>query len=657
MKDNNKKHIATKELKRAALKILKEHYALLVMICILAALLHTAFGDAFSDLQGLMDGSRRFEVTVTETEVPEESVDPEKPAEVTVNITGDPSVSTGMLGSRTAASVLTEVLAHGLAAGEQTSQEIQAQAELTEDPVFGRTRGYFSAIVNKFASGQIWITIVSALSQVSHSERASSVIAIILALFIHIFFWAFVQRFYEAVMCRIFLESHTYKRVPYTRFLYFHQVHRWVRTTKTLVLTYVYTALWGLTVIGGFIKSYSYRMVPYIIAENPDINSGDAIRLSRDMMNGHKWELFVKELSFIGWHFISMFTYGLVNLLFTNPYQTAFITEFYVKLRDEAKEKGILNAELLNDVWLYEKAEAASLAGVYAVEKAQLEAPEPAEPPRMGFFNFVADWFGVVLRQTPEEEAYEKAQATRARLQEAKNVLAGESYPMRLVVSPGRVKDPRAEGIYYMRNYSLTTICFLFLVLSFSGWIWEVSLHLIETGNFVNRGVLHGPWLPIYGTGSVIVILFLKKLRNNLPLHFVATIVLCGFVEYFTGLYLEMTHDGQKWWDYSGYFLNIQGRVCAEGLLAFGILGSVIIYLLAPALDTMTRQLPVKAFTIAVAVVMCVFLVDNTYSSKHPNMGEGITDIEPGGAETTNEGEESRTDQAIAGVIWPGGLT
>lgn len=275
----------------------------------------------------------------------------------------------------------------------------------------------------------------------------------------------------------------------------------------------------------------------------------------------------------------------------------------------------------------------------------------------MGFFNFMADWFGIVLKQTREEEAYERSQATKARLKEAQSVLAKESYPMRLVVAPGRVKDPRAEGIYYMRNYSLTTICFLFLVLSFVGWLWEVSLHLIETGKFVNRGVLHGPWLPIYGTGAVIVLLLLKKLRNNLPVHFAASIILCGFVEYFTGWYLELTHDGQKWWDYSGYFLNLHGRICAEGLLAFGILGGVIIYLLAPVLDVMTRQLPIKAFTITVAVLMCVFLTDNFYSSRHPNTGEGITDIEPGGAETTNEGEESRTDQAIAGVIWPGGLT
>ncbi len=642
MKDGKKKFMTSKEMKKAALGTLKQHYALLVMVCILAALLHTSFIDAFNGLKSLATGQN----------------------EIIAQLTGDSDeagedvASTGMLASQTPSDVLLELLTDGVEKGDEMSQQIQAQViENAKDSAFGRTRGYLSAAINSFSSGALWVKVVSAMRQISRSDTVSTLIAILGALLVYLFYWAFIQRFYEAVMCRFFLEARIYKRVPYTRFLYFHQVRRWFRTTKTLVLTTILVTLWSFTIIGGVIKYFQYYMVPYIVAENPDIRTREALRLSRDMMKGHKWDLFVKQLSFIGWNLLDMFTFGLLRILFINPYFTAAMAEYYVKLRDEAKAKYVLNAELLNDTWLYKKADDGSLIGVYAVERAELESPQPEEPPRMGFFNFMADWFGIVLKQTREEEAYERSQATKARLKEAQSVLAKESYPMRLVVAPGRVKDPRAEGIYYMRNYSLTTICFLFLTLSFVGWLWEVSLHLIETGKFVNRGVLHGPWLPIYGTGAVIVLLLLKKLRNNLPVHFAASIILCGFVEYFTGWYLELTHDGQKWWDYSGYFLNIQGRVCAEGLLAFGILGSVIIYLLAPALDTMTRQLPVKAFTIAVAVVMCVFLVDNTYSSKHPNMGEGITDIEPGGAETTNEGEESRTDQAIAGVIWPGGLT
>ena len=129
-------------------------------------------------------------------------------------------------------------------------------------------------------------------------------------------------------------------------------------------------------------------------------------------------------------------------------------------------------------------------------------------------------------------------------------------------------------------------------------------MHMITYGEFVNRGVLHGPWLPIYGTGSVLILLILNKFRKNPPLEFISAMTLCGFIEYFTGYYLEMTHNGQRWWDYTGYYLNLHGRICAEGLLTFGIGGMLIVYVLAPLLDNILRQ---------------------CYSSRHPNTGTGIT--------------------------------
>lgn len=143
---------------------------------------------------------------------------------------------------------------------------------------------------------------------------------------------------------------------------------------------------------------------------------------------------------------------------------------------------------------------------------------------------------------------------------------------------------------------------------------------------FINRGVLHGPWLPIYGTGATIILVLLARFRKKPFAEFVLAIVLSGCVEYFTGWYLEMTHGGLKWWDYSGYFLNINGRVCAEGLLTFGIAG-VVVYYLGPVLDQALRKLrPWLAVTLS-AVLLAVFMADNLYSSAHPNTGDGITDV------------------------------
>ncbi len=102
--------------------------------------------------------------------------------------------------------------------------------------------------------------------------------------------------------------------------------------------------------------------------------------------------------------------------------------------------------------------------------------------------------------------------------------------------------------------------------------------------------------------------------------------MLCGCVEYFTSYYLEIAHNGTKWWDYTGYFLNLNGRICAEGLLTFGVGGMAIVYMLAPFLDSLFRKIPVKALMISGLVLIGIFAADQVYSSEHPNEGKGITD-------------------------------
>ncbi len=189
---------------------------------------------------------------------------------------------------------------------------------------------------------------------------------------------------------------------------------------------------------------------------------------------------------------------------------------------------------------------------------------------------------------------------------------------------------PEAEGrrwlkVDYHCRYSLQTLILLFFTFSFIGWVWEVSLHLFGSGVFVNRGVLHGPWLPIYGTGGVLLLVLLKKVRDNPLATFLLGMVVCGVVEYSTAWYLE-TFKHTKWWDYTGYFLNLHGRICAEGLLVFGLGGCMFIYVLGPLLNNLYAKVPARVKNRLCAVLLAVFLVDFTYSSFVPNTGEGITD-------------------------------
>ena len=95
------------------------------------------------------------------------------------------------------------------------------------------------------------------------------------------------------------------------------------------LLTAIYVALWSLLlIIPGIVKSYSYAMAPFIMAEHPEMNANECITASREMMHGHKMELFFLDLSFIGWILLSILTLGIGNV-FLVPYTHAAHAAFY----------------------------------------------------------------------------------------------------------------------------------------------------------------------------------------------------------------------------------------------------------------------------------------------------------------------------------------
>ena len=108
------------------------------------------------------------------------------------------------------------------------------------------------------------------------------------------------------------------------------------------ILVTLYTLLWSLLFyIPGLVKGYSYAMTFYILNDNPEMSANDAITRSREMMDGHKWQLFCLHFSFIGWILLSILTCGIL-FLFVAPYMQAANAEFYEKLKnDELAAKGI----------------------------------------------------------------------------------------------------------------------------------------------------------------------------------------------------------------------------------------------------------------------------------------------------------------------------
>ena len=106
--------------------------------------------------------------------------------------------------------------------------------------------------------------------------------------------------------------------------------------------------LWSLLlIVPGIIKSLSYALTPYILADCPNVSATDALKVSMRMMNGHKWELFVFGLSFIGWMLLSALTFGLLQIFFVTPYMNTALAGYYSERKIAALNECIVTAEEL----------------------------------------------------------------------------------------------------------------------------------------------------------------------------------------------------------------------------------------------------------------------------------------------------------------------
>ncbi len=117
------------------------------------------------------------------------------------------------------------------------------------------------------------------------------------------------------------------------------QKEHWLNVSIIMFLKNIYNALWYVTIIGGVIKTYEYRMIPYILAETPKIERKEAFSLSKQMMQGNKWNTFLLDMSFFGWYFLSVLTFGILSILYVNPYNAATMTELYVRLKKNTKNE------------------------------------------------------------------------------------------------------------------------------------------------------------------------------------------------------------------------------------------------------------------------------------------------------------------------------
>ena len=137
---------------------------------------------------------------------------------------------------------------------------------------------------------------------------------------------------------RYFIKARNSKNTKVSEMFKIFKEENWLNVAIIMFLRNLYTFLWYLTIIGGIIKTYEYRMIPYILADNPKIKRKEAFKLSKEMMKGNKWRTFILDMSFFLWNFLSVLTWGLLSIFWVNPYNSATIAELYIYLKNENKK-------------------------------------------------------------------------------------------------------------------------------------------------------------------------------------------------------------------------------------------------------------------------------------------------------------------------------
>ena len=152
----------------------------------------------------------------------------------------------------------------------------------------------------------------------------------------------------------------------------------------------------------------------------------------------------------------------------------------------------------------------------------------------------------------------------------------------------------------------------LFFAYAILGWCIEVTLKYFQFHRFINRGFLTGPWLPIYGSGAVLITLAvdgLAPLESSVGTTFALSFVLCGTVEYMTSFVMEKRYHA-RWWDYSRKPMNLHGRVWIGNLILFGLGGVLIAKVLNPVFLGVFGMLTLSGREILAAGLGGLFLAD-----------------------------------------------
>jgi len=455
-----------------------------------------------------------------------------------------------------------------LTAGESWVSDVMRWTSVGSDS----SAGVISTMYHRVeTSGSIEKAVVYALSNaIFHTTLGATVIALT-ALVLAGVITCLVRTPLRISSLRFYVETRIYPGTTVSRLLFIFRNRRTWAMAVAIVYKYAWLALWSLTIVMAPVKYYSYLMYEYILAENPHADPRQALRLSQAMMKGNRRRAFLLDLSFLHWYALGLLTFGVAIYFYATPYRSLAMAELYVRLRQRAA--GCPGIEQCNDPAFTMPPDVSAMTGAQAMDPTQHVSGEP----------------------TPQ------------------------TYPEPWYAGPHVIFHGD-----YRRDYAAVNLVLLFFIFSFIGWVYETLLSPVYVGQLVDKGTLYGPWIPIYGCGGVAALLLLKRIRDHPLLTFGAAVVVCGVIEWVSATLIYELR-GVSYWTYSGYFFNIQGRVCLEGLLIFGLGCSTVVYFLAPLLDTWLTRISLTRRWVIVAIIATAFVADTVLALIFPRMGLGLT--------------------------------
>ncbi len=166
-----------------------------------------------------------------------------------------------------------------------------------------------------------------------------------------------------------------------------------------------------------------------------------------------------------------------------------------------------------------------------------------------------------------------------------------------------------------MYQYTIIQWLFFFYFYCFFGWIFESTFVTIKSRKFVNRGFMRGPFLPIYGSGAIMMLVVSMPFQDNLILTYLAGCVGATALEFVTGVAMESLFK-VRYWDYSNQKINYKGHICLSSTLAWGFLTIFMTGFLHKGVEKLIFAIPYGFLTCVTAVVTVYLIMDFTLSFK-----------------------------------------